>query len=195
MIRNRVYSKGEQVHALISSTGDYNTLFPVKGIVHDVKHGDTITEYQIRIIIMYDDIDFIKRFLVGKKFKKDFNGKTTKWKLTRKNYRKKQDFQDLLDTKGELYKVTVDGPMVCKTKHEMMTLFNNIHDFFIEQKIYELFELCNRSIYKGGTYHYESKGVFKAHLIKFLGDRGYGTDGFIDDILYRVPSRELDKID
>ena len=195
MIRNRVYSKGEQIHALISNTGNYNTLFPVKGIIHDVKHGDTITEYQIKILTIYDDIDFIRRNLIGKKFRKDFGNKTTTWKLTRKNYTKKQDFQDHLDAKGELYKVIVDGPMVCKYKSEMMELFNNIHNFFIEKAFSDLFELCTRTPYKGGTYHYGSRGIFKAHLIKFLGDRGYGTDSFVDDILYRIPSRELDKID
>ena len=75
----------------------------------------------------------------------------------------------------------------------MQTLFNNIHDFFIENKISGMYDMCSRSYYNNGTYYYKSKGVFKAHLKKFLDDRGYGTDAFLDDILYRPSADRLDK--
>lgn len=195
MIRNRVYSKGEIVYALISSTSNHDVLFPTRCVIHDVKHGDTITEYHVRIDQFFDDLDFLKRFLFGAKFKKGFGGGVTKWKLLRKNYKTKSDFDELMVRSGDSYKVVVDGPMICKTKIEMMDLFNKIHNFFIEHKIYELFELCGRSSYSDGVYYYKSKGVFKAHLLKFLGDRGYDGDKYLDDILFRATSRELDKID
>ena len=124
------------------------------------------------------------------------NVTTSNDKMTNdKNYKTKSDFNELMVRSGESYKVVVDGPMICKTKIEMMDLFNKIHNFFIENKIYEMFELCGRSSYSDGVYYYKSKGVFKAHLLKFLGDRGYDGDKYLDDILFRATSRELDKID
>lgn len=194
MIRNRVYNKGETVYALISSTGKYNVLFPVKCIIHDVKHGDSIVEYQVRLIKFYDDVYFLKRYLFHTKFTRSFDSGVTRWRMKRSNFKTSGDFQNHLDENGHNYMITVDGPMVCKRRHEMIELFNKIQDFFVERTISDLYNLTHRSTYSEGTYHYESKGVFKAHLTKFLGERGYDNDKFIDEILYRTPSRDLDKL-
>ena len=43
----------------------------------------------------------------------------TKFKLKRSEYSKIEDFQNLLDSSGEKYKVIVDSPMCMKTKGEI----------------------------------------------------------------------------
>jgi len=191
LIRNRVYDKGTVVYALISPKGKYDTLFPVKGIIYDVKHSDSIVEYQIRISHFYDDINFIKRHFISAQFERDFDGKMIHLRTKYSRFKSIKEFNEhILSTN---FIVVVDGPMVHKRRHEMQTLFNNIHDFFIEKKIASVYDTCSRSYYNDGTYYYKSKGVFKAHLKKFLGDRGYGTDSFLDDILYRPSADRLDK--
>lgn len=77
----------------------------------------------------------------------------------------------------------------------MTILYNNIQDFFIEKKIRELFELSNRGTYSKGKYYYESKGVFKAHIKKFLGDRAGDSKDYFDKLMFRPRSIELDNLE
>ena len=92
MIRHKLFSKGERIHALISNTRHSHIVFPVYAVIHDVKFDEDIPRYQIRITKFHDNIDFLKRYLFGMKFSKDFNNRTTSFALTRKNYKSMKDF-------------------------------------------------------------------------------------------------------
>ena len=54
MIKHKLFSKGEQVQALISTTQQPNVLIPVRATIYDVKFDDTNPQYQIRIKKFYD---------------------------------------------------------------------------------------------------------------------------------------------
>lgn len=195
MIRHKLFSKGERIHALISNSRYSHIVFPVMAVIHDVKFDEDMPKYQIRITKFYDNLDFLKRYLFGMKFTKDFDNKTTSFSLSRKNYKSLKDFQNHIDSKWESYMITVDSVMCVKTKTEVTELFNNIQDFLIEKNLKDMFELSNRSVYSSGTYYYQSKGIFSAHLKKFLGEREPNTDKYYDRLLYRPVSDELDDIE
>lgn len=195
MIRHKIFSKGEKIHALISNTRHPHIVFPIYGTIHDVKFDEDIPRYQIKIIKFHDNIDFLKRYLFGMKFSKDFTGKTTNFNLSRKNYKSMKEFQEHIDSKWESYMISVDSISCVKTKSEIIDLFNNIQDFLIEKNIKDIFELASRSVYSSGKYHYQSRGVFSAHLKKFLGDREPKTDKYYDKLLYRPLSDDLDDIE
>ena len=91
--------------------------------------------------------------------------------------------------------VTVDSVMCVKTKSEITELFNNIQDFLIEKNFKDIFELSNRTVYSEGKYYYQTKGIFEAHLKKFLGDRDPNMDRYYNKLLYRPSSDELDNIE
>ena len=84
-----------------------NIMFPVMAVIHDVEFTDKIPRYQIRITKFYDDINFLKRYLFNMNYEKDFQGRRTKFKLKRTEYSKMEDFQNLLDSSGDKYKVVV----------------------------------------------------------------------------------------
>ena len=170
-------------------------MFPVLAIIHDVEFTTKIPRYQIRIIKFYDDLNFLKRYLFNMTYEKNFEGKKTKFKLKRSEYSKMEDFQNLLDSSGDKYKVVVDSPMCLKTKNEIFGVFNKIQDFLIESKIKELYEFSSRTSYKNGTYSYVSKGVFEIHLKKFLGGRVKNDKDFYDSLLYRPNMKDLDNIE
>ena len=195
MIRHKLFSKGERIHALISNTRYSHIVFPVYAVIHDVKFDEDIPRYQIRITKFHDNIDFLKRYLFGMKFSKDFNNRTTSFALTRKNYKSMKDFQNQIDSKWESYMISVDSIMCVKTKTEVIDLFNNIQDFLIEKNFKDVFELSSRSVYSSGKYYYQSRGVYAAHLKKFLGDREPKTDKYYDKLLYRPQSDDLDDIE
>ena len=65
----------------------------------------------------------------------------------------------------------------------------------IEKNFKDIFELSSRSVYSSGKYYYQSRGVYAAHLKKFLGDREPKTDKYYDKLLYRPQSDDLDDIE
>ena len=61
MIKHKVFTKGELIQALISTTQAPNVLIPVRAMIYDVKFDDVIPQYQIKIKKFYDHINFLKR--------------------------------------------------------------------------------------------------------------------------------------
>ena len=61
MIKHKIFSKGDHIHALISTSQQPNVLIPVRCIVYDVKFDDINPQYQIKIIKFYDNIYFLKK--------------------------------------------------------------------------------------------------------------------------------------
>ena len=63
MIKHKLFSKGDQIHALISTTQQPNLLIPVRATIYDVKFDDVNPQYQIRVKKFYDPIYFLKKNL------------------------------------------------------------------------------------------------------------------------------------
>ena len=84
--------------------------------------------------------------------------------------------------------------MCTKNYNQILDLYNNIQDFFIEKNIRELYELTTRQVYKEGMYHYESRGIFVAHLKKFLDKRIPKYKKYFDKLLYRPTGSEYDNL-
>lgn len=195
MIRHQLFSKGEYIHVLLMNARHSNVMFPVRAIIHDVKFDDKMPKYQIRIVKFYDDIKFLKRYLFGMQFDKDFDGRVTKFHLKRQQYSSVEVLQNHIDSKWESYLVSVDSVMCVKTKAELTELFNNLQDFLIEKSFKEIFELSNRAVYSKGKYYYHTRGIFEAHLKKFLGEREPNDPKYYDKLLYRPEQEDLDKIE
>ena len=171
MVNHRLFSKGEYIHALISNTRYSNIVFPVRAIIYDVKFDETMPKYQIRIVKFYDDINFLKRYFFDMNFDKNFDGGSTKFRFNRDKFKTKDELTKYLDANAETYSIVVDSVMCTKSYNQISELYNNIQDFLIEKELRDLYEKATRSSYSKGQYYYESKGVFEAHLKKFLGDR------------------------
>ena len=72
MINQKIFSKGERIHTLITNTMHTNVMFPVMAVIHDVEFTNKIPRYQIRITKFYDDLNFLKRYLFNMNYEKDF---------------------------------------------------------------------------------------------------------------------------
>lgn len=195
MIRHKIFAKGEHIHCLITNSKFPNVLIPVRAFIHDVEFNDKMPRYQIRITRFYDDLDFLKRYMIGMKYDKSFQGGYTKFNLSRKRFKTRKELEDHINSNWELYLLVVDSVMCARTHEEISELYTNIQDFLIERKFKELFELSNRSTYSNGKYFYKSKGIFEAHLKKFLGDRFDGSSDYFDKLLYKPKSIELDDLE
>lgn len=195
MIRHKLYSKGEYIHALISNSRYTNIVFPVRAIIHDIEFDDKMPRYQIRIIKFYDDLDFLKRYMFDMKFDKGFDVGYTKFNFSREKYKTRKELQDHIDSKWESYLIVVDSVMCVRTHDEVFKLYNNIQDFIVEKSIRELFEVTNRSTYSTGKYFYKSRGVFEAFLKKFLGDRATNDQKYFDKLLFKPKSVDYDRLD
>lgn len=193
MIKHKIFSKGEYIQALISTTQAPNILIPVRALIYDVKFDDINPKYQIKIKKFYDQISFLKRNLFGGRFIRDFEGKETRINLKRTEYNTVKDLEDRVfnGDKWQQYLIIVDSVFCVKTKAEQTKLFNKIQDFQIEMGIKELFNLTNRKFYSG-QYNFHTKGEYVKALQKFLGDK-YINDEWADDVLYRPNHNELDR--
>lgn len=193
MIKHRIFSKGEYIHALISNSKHSNIVFPVRGLIYDVKFDEMMPQYQIKIVKFYDDINFLKRYLFDIKFNRDFNKGVTRFRFSRQKHKTREQFQKSIDANEEAYFVVVDSVMCTKSYNQILELYNNIQDFLIEKSFKDLFEMANRMSYSKGSYYYKSRGVFEAHLKKFLGDRAPEDPKYFDRLLYRPNNREIDE--
>jgi len=195
MIRHKLFSKGDHIHVLISNNRYNNIVFPVRAIIHDVEFNDKMPRYQIRITKFYDELDFLKRYMFDMKFDRNFDGALTSFRISRQKFATVKEFQNYIDSKWETYLVVVDSVMCVRTFTEVNELYNNIQDFFIEKTIKDLYELSTRNTYSKGTYYYGSKGIFEAHIKKFLGDRAGESKDYFDKLLFRPRSIELDNLE
>ena len=59
MIKHQLFAKGDNIHALISTTQNPNILFPVRATIYDVKFNDINPQYQIRVKTFYDNIYYL----------------------------------------------------------------------------------------------------------------------------------------
>ena len=194
MIKHKIFTKGEYVQALISTTQNPNVLIPVRGLIYDVKFDDVNPRYQIRIKKFYDNIVFLKAYLFGGRFIRDFGGKETRINLKRQEYKTVKELEDRVfdGEKWKQYLVTVDSVFCVKTRGEQVELFNKIQDFQTEVALKQVYELTNRSTYTG-RYNFHSKGEYIKALEKFLGDRYPKDKDWADTILYRPNHDELDR--
>lgn len=195
MIRHKLFSKGEHIHVLISNNRYSNIVFPVRAIIHDVEFNDKMPRYQIRITKFYDELDFLKRYMFDMKFDRNFDGALTSFRVSRQKFATLKDFQNYIDSKWETYLIVVDSVMCVRTYAEINELYNNIQNFFIEKTIKDLYELSTRNTYSKGSYYYGSKGIFEAHIKKFLGDRAGESKDYFDKLLFRPRSIELDNLE
>jgi hypothetical protein len=195
MIKHKLFTKGEKIYALLSNKRFPNILFPVRAVIYDVKFDESMPRYMLKIDQLIDDIDFLKRYFFGLTFDGGFDGKQTKINLKRQEYRTVVDLERLLSEKWESYMFVVDSIFCVKTRVELNELFINLHDFFVEKHIKEMYELTNRSSYSKGQYYYHTKDEFTIALKKFLGERTPDKKDYLDKLIYRPDSVELDKID
>jgi len=194
MIKHKLFAKGEKIHALISTTQKPNVLFPVRAIIYDVKFDDINPQYQIKVLKFYDQIYFLKQNLFGGRFIRDFEGHDTKINLKRENYSKVKTLEDEVfgGQNWQKYMIVVDSVFCTRTRAEQEELFNNIQSFHIELKLKELYELVNRTVYSKGPYYFHTRGEYIKALEKFLGDRYPKQKDWVDELLYRPDTSELD---
>jgi len=195
MIKHKLFSKGEYIHVLIYNNRYENIVFPVRAIIHDIKFDDKMPRYQVKITKFYDDLNFLKRYMFDMKFDRDFDGGKTTFRMSRSKFNTVKEFQNYIEASWETYLIVVDSVMCVRTYKEVDTLYCNIQDFFIERTIKNLYELTNRNSYKNGNYYYESKGVFTAHIKKFLGNRAGDSTDYFDKLLHRPKSFELEDLE
>lgn len=194
MIKHRLFTKGEYIHALVSNSSHSNIVFPVRALIYDVKFDEYMPQYQIKIVKFYDELSYLKRYFFDMVFTRDFKGRNTRFKLSRKKYKTREQLQKHIDVGEETYFIVVDSVMCTKSYNQIKELYFNIQDFLVEKSIRELYEMVTRKSYSKGNYFYQSKGVFEAHLKKFLDHRVPETKNYFDKLLYRPDSKELDDI-
>ena len=195
MIRHKLFSKGESIHALISSTSHPNILFPVKGIIYDIKFDEYNPQYQIKITKMYDDIAFIKRFLIKGRTIRNFDGKDTRYKLNRSGFKTIEEFVEKVynGDNWEIYLTVVDSIYCCKTRKEQIEFFNKIQTFLIQKHLKELYDMSIRKEYRSGRFYFHTITEFKKSLQKFFGDRAPKEDSWYRDFLHNPSASDLDK--
>lgn len=195
MIRHKLFSKGDSIHALISTTTHPNILFAVRGVIYDIQFDEYNPQYQIKIDKMYEDIAFVKRFLIKGRTIRDFEGGDSRYKLVRKNLKTIDEFVEKTynGDNWERYLVVVDSVYCCKSRKEQIDFFNNIQTFLIEQNLKELFDMSTRNQYSKGELYFHTRFDFIHSLKKFLGERAPNNKQWFDNLTEKPGAEDLDK--
>jgi DNA mismatch repair ATPase MutS len=171
MITHRLFPKGEQLHALLSSNVNPNILIPVKGLVKEIKFDDINPQYLIKITHFYDTMKYLEKYFFNMRFSNGIGKKPRHLKLDFKDFK---DTSELLERMNQLdeknFYVVVDSIMCTKFMGDMAILFNKLQDHLIEIKLREIREMSIRAFYKG-RYEVDSYGNFNIRLRKFIGDK------------------------
>jgi hypothetical protein len=197
MIQHKLFAKGEYCHALISTSSNPNILFPVRGLIYDVKMDEFNPQYQIKIVKFYDDINFLKRYFFWGKFQRNFKGKESWFRFKRSDFSTCEEFENAVANpdKWESYTVVVDSVMTSRTEAEIIDLYNTVQTFLIEKSIKDIFEMSTRTFYRKGQYYFQTKEEFQIALKRFLKDREPNHKGWINEIIHRATFDELDGLD
>lgn len=185
MINHRLFVKGEQIHALLTSYSHPNTLIPVKAIVRDVKYNDVNPQYIIKVVEFFDNIAFLKKYLLNMSFSSNFDKRARQLNIDKKKVKTREDLLELVsDESNKQYFFVVDSIMTKKYKGEVIELFNKIQDHLIEIKLRECREYMTRIKYSG-KYKLTGHAEFNTRLKKFIGDK-IEDSGMDSDTFFRL---------
>lgn len=196
MQKQKIFSKGQWIHAMVTTTQYPNILIPVKGKVHDVKFDGINPLYQIKVHRFYDNIVFLRMYLFGNHVQTDFNGGTTRFKITPSAHKTVDELiQNVFNGENwQRHLIVVDGIFCSSSEERQRELFAKLQDFLIQEKLKEIYELGTRAYYQRlGRFNWQSLGEYRASLKKFLGERMPSDENWFHDLVYRPYFNELDK--
>jgi hypothetical protein len=171
MITHRLFPKGEQLHALLSSNVNPNILIPVKGVVKEIKFDDINPQYLIKIIHFYDTMKYLQKYFFNMRFSNGIGKKPRPLKLNSNDFKESSELLKRMNEADEKnFYVVVDSIMCTKFMTDMCGLFNKIQDHLIEVKLREIREMSTRAFYKG-RYNIDSIGNYHVRLRRFIGDK------------------------
>jgi len=170
MHKYRIYIKGDQIHALLSSYNHPNTLIPVKAIVKDMKWDASNPKYKIKILKFYDSLQFLKKYLFNMNFHYDYTNKARKFRLKDSDFESVKEIEDALKGPDEQrFYLVVESVMCSRTKIDLKILFKKIHRFLISIKLKEIREISLRPFYDD-EFRLYTKKEFKKRLYHYIGD-------------------------
>ena len=170
MRKHKIYTKGEQIYALLSSYTHPNILLPVKAIIREVEWNDKNPKYLLKVNKFFDNMGFLRKNLFNMNFANTLGQKARRYKLKDEGFKTTKELEDRLNMPDATrYYIVVDSIMVAKTKADMNIIFNKIQYFLISRKLQECKELMTRTFFSG-TMKLDSPGEFNKRLTKFMGD-------------------------
>lgn len=179
---NYIFNKDELCYCLLSSYNHPNILIPIKCLITDIKFGQDVVDYQVRIEHFYDEINFLKAYLYNMLFYTKFDN-AHKVKLTIPVFNGIDEINKYLDT--AIVTVIVPHLMCFSSKAEMMDVFNKLNYYFISLHTYNLKLALTRSSYKG-EFKLDGSKDFNNRFTNFIGDK-------VDEKTLKVFLEDIDR--
>ncbi len=172
MQKHRIFKKGYRVYGLISSYSNPNMLFPVMGIIRDVKWDAVNPKYLLQIYRFYDDLFFLKKHLIEMNFFNEFREGRRPFVFSfPENLKRREDLEHFINGENaKKFFVVVDSLMCVKTVVDLKELFSIMQSYFITKKIKEIRDLSVRSFYQD-TLKLDSIQEFNSRFKKMYGDK------------------------
>lgn len=179
MITSNILDKKSICHGFISSTSKPDVLIPFKGIIEDIQFHENFPRYSIRIIKFYDNIYFLKEFLMDGFYQQKFEGKP-------KSITIPSAIKTVPDLESWIVscRFIVESNFVVKTKNEMVEIFTKLQEYLIAKAYREIQQFSVRSLLESPL-KLESKVELKARIKRMYGDKFKSVedlDSFLDCI-------------
>lgn len=146
--KHKNFTKGDEVYFFISGLYE-DILIPAKGIIVDGKWKAHNTAYEILLTDILIDFEEFKFKFFGKQF--NVNSKTNNNKILNLAHLDYTSNEDVIVNFLEPNDITfiIDEQLTYKREKELKTAYNFYTEYSINEKIQELFNLKNSSMYDG----------------------------------------------
>jgi len=147
---HRIFTKGQVVYTLLSSHNRPNVLLPIKGLIVDTAWDPVNPQYKIKIIKIYDNMKFLKKYFFDMNFKYEFDNRARKMPLKKEDFKTTRSLEERFNLQDmDRFYVIVESVMCTKTKVDLEKLFEKIQFYIISKNLKEIRESTVRPFLKG----------------------------------------------
>lgn len=150
MPAHRLFDKGNNIYAILTSYNKPGIHLPIKGIIMDARWDPVNPKYLVKITKMYDKKSFIWKHFFDMTFCKSFDGRARPTWLKPENF---DGIEELLKhmngPNAARYYVTMDSIMCFSSLNELTDRFQKLQLYMISKSLKEVYECTSRRLYKG----------------------------------------------
>jgi len=145
---------GTLCNAIITSTDNPDILIPIKCSIVDIQLKEDIPLYKVRIITVYDNIDFINKYFIYRHFYYDYRKSSRKMKPPKSILNARNRLSNIGDfetwiSADKVNHIIVPSIFVFKTKNEMLLMYNKIQEYLLTKHLKIIQAITTRKEYTG----------------------------------------------
>lgn len=150
MKKHRIFNKGDIVYCLLSSFNTPDSLIPVRGFIVDTKWDPINPKYKIRLVKIYDNMVYLKKYFFDMKFHHDFGDRARELPIKANDFKSVHELELFFkENRRDNLLIVVDSLMCTKTRIQLNELYNRVQFYLISKYLKQIKTISSRPFYTG----------------------------------------------